>query len=237
MSPWKHYMFVDTETSDLPQDLQTSPRNTEKWPYIVQIAWFIYDLEGKLIRKRSYYIKAVDYRIRKSSLRIHGITEKMATDQGVERKEALKAFYKDLQHYKPLIIGHFIQLDLGMIEAGFIRAGLKNILPEYHAFCTMKATTEYIHEMNRNYPRLPELYESLFKRKMENAHTAEGDARAVAECFFELRQRGEADDHLIQRQQALLKRAGKERKPLGCGLAVVLILLLSLILLPLWLSI
>ncbi len=221
----RYILFIDTETSGKPTDWEAPPSDDNKWPHIVQVAWRIHKAEGELLHTREFYITASDYTIRKKAARIHGITEEMANRLGVRRKEALRELYKDLRRYKPLIVGHFVTLDLHMVQAGFSRAGIKNIIPEYDAFCTMRATSEYMHMNNRHYPKLGELYQMLFRRKMQDEHNAAGDARAVSECFFELVRRGEVDEELIRRQSREHRSERRKRRRTGCGLPVLTLFL------------
>lgn len=228
MLSYEHFLFLDTETSGVPENWQAPTTDVDKWPYIVQIAWLIYDRQGKKIKEREFYIKAEDYKIKETSRQIHGITEEMANARGVARKEALKSLYRDLRQFKPLIVGHFVTLDLHMIQAGFSRSGIKNIIRQYPSFCTMQATSDYIHFSNRHYPRLGELYERMFKRKMDNEHSASGDARAVAECFFELVRRDEVDDALVQRQMKDREKDTRARNKKGCGVPIFLLIIVIL---------
>lgn len=218
-----YLLFIDTETSEKPRSWEAPPTDADKWPYIVQIAWRIYDQEEQLITTREFYIEAKDYSIHEKSKKVHGISEEMANSMGVARKEALKTLYSDLKRYKPLIVGHFVTLDLNMVQAGFTRAGIKNIIPDYKAFCTMRATSEYMQMNDRNYPQLGELYQMLFRKKMAGEHNASGDVKAVAECFFELVERGEIDDRVIASQAKELRKTRKRKKKTGCGLPIVIL--------------
>lgn len=229
MISYPYILFIDTETSGKPSDWEAPPSDGSKWPYIVQIAWRICQPNGKLVTEKEFYIEAADYTIRKKAQRIHGISEEMANQLGVARKAALKALYKDLKQYKPLIVGHFVTLDLHMVQAGFSRAGIRNIIRDYDAFCTMRATSDYMHFNHRHYPQLGELYQMLFKRRMKGEHNASGDARAVEECFFELVRRGEVDDALIRRQSREFKRIQRKNRKTGCGLPLLIIILLIIL--------
>ncbi len=234
MLSYPYILFIDTETSEKPRSWEAPPTESDKWPYIVQIAWRIYDYEERLISAREFFIEAKDYSIKEKSRRIHGISEEMANARGVARKEALKALYKDLKRYKPLIVGHFVALDLIMVQAGFTRAGIKNIIPEYKAFCTMRATSDYMQMNDRNYPQLGELYQILFKKKMIREHNAAGDVQAVAECFFELVRRDEINDKIVALQAKEFQKNRTKKGKTGCGLPVLTFWLLIILLLWIW---
>jgi hypothetical protein len=45
-------LFFDTETSGLPKNWNAPVEQIENWPRLVQIAWQIYDLQGKLIESQ-----------------------------------------------------------------------------------------------------------------------------------------------------------------------------------------
>ena len=225
MLPYRHIMFIDTEASAKPVNWNSSDK--VDWPYIVQAAWAVYNTQGQLLTEQSVIVEAKDYHIHTDALQIHGISEQRANEEGVSRKEALRMFAKDLKRYNPLIVGHFIDLDLRMIQMGFQRAGMKNILPNYKTFCTMHATSDYMHLPQRHYPQLSEIYQMLFKRKLMGAHDALVDVHATAEVFFELIRRGEVNEQVINNQKRIKK--GENRKPAGCGLVLMFVLLFMLL--------
>ncbi|MCA6073266.1 3'-5' exonuclease [Fulvivirga sedimenti] len=216
----QYVLFLDTETSDKPKNWNS--KDERMWPYIVQAAWLVCDLRGNKLVERNVIIRPDDFEIKQRAEHIHGISEDLASREGISRKEALRRFTTDLRHYKPLIVGHFIELDLRMVQMGLKRAGMKNILAGYQTFCTMRGTSEYMHLPNRHYPQLGEIYQMLFKRKLQGAHNALVDVNATAEVFFELLRRGEVSDQIIQQQHRMTEN--KEKKT-GCGLALFLILL------------
>ena len=205
-------LFVDTETSGLPSDW--NKKDADHWPFIVQLAWVICDNDGNVLKERNYLVKPKDYHIASSSVKVHGITEKQALRLGIERKEALTHFYNDLKQYAPLIVAHFKDFDQNMLKIGFKRAGLDNIVNDYPWFCTMLATSDYMQFANRSYPRLGELYLSLFKISLEHEHDALYDAKATSDVFFELYKRGEINDHVIEEQSQQLSDNQSNSK--GC---------------------
>lgn len=42
------YLFFDTETTGLPRDWKAPVTNTANWPRMVQLAWLLYEPDGKL---------------------------------------------------------------------------------------------------------------------------------------------------------------------------------------------
>ena len=226
----EHILFIDTETSGVPGDWEK--RDADHWPYIVQVAWVICNRDGEELISRNFYIKPADYEIEESSVKIHHITREIAMKHGVDRKKALGHLREDLEHYNPLVVGHFLTFDKSMLEVGFQRCGWQNVLEKYPLFCTMRASSGYMPWANRSYPKLDELYHTLFKKKLTKTHDALHDARATSQCFFELAKRLDVDPNTIQEQQKYWKQASKKKVSRGgclslfLGLTFVVFLLL-----------
>lgn len=218
----EHILFVDTETSGIPKNWNASYAEVDQWPNIVQIAWVIYHKSGKEIKRENHFIKALDYKIDSQSEQIHGISETMTLEKGEFRKKVLKKIHQDLINFQPLVVGHLMEFDSHMLSVGFRRVGLKNIIKDYPKFCTMTATSSYRRYYHTKYPKLDELYQTLFKTKLENHHDALEDAKATAACFFELVKRGEITDQTIKDQQKQFKKNKKSNKT-GCGISMLLI--------------
>lgn len=223
-----YILFIDTETSGLPKNLNVPHSEKNPWPYIVQIGWVIFDKIGNEIKSEKHYVKALDFKIDPESEKIHGISEAQTIELGEERKKVLKKVSHDLKYYKPLIVGHLMEFDSHMLSLGFRRAGMKNIMKDYPKFCTMKATSAYSLAYNRNYPKLDELYQTLFKERLKNHHDALTDAKATASCFFELMKRGDITEEMIVQQQKIFQfKFKKQKNKSGCGLPVVLFVFLT----------
>ena len=51
------YLFFDTETTGLPANWKAPVTDVDNWPRVTQLAWQVYDEDGKLIRERCELIK------------------------------------------------------------------------------------------------------------------------------------------------------------------------------------
>lgn len=218
-----YILFVDTETSGLPKNWNSS--RLDQWPYIIQVAWSIYTKAGELIKSENHYIRDENIIIDPQSKKIHGITEEVLAEKGEKRVKVLKKIYKDIRHFDPLVVGHWISFDVKMLSVGFRRAGMKNILEEVPLYCTMLSNSHYVRFSNNNYPKLDELYHKLFNKTMEGQHNALSDVNATAACFFELVKRNEITDERIANQQPEFAAKTKKMKETGCGLPVLFLLL------------
>lgn len=189
MAPY--LLFIDTETSDKPEQWSKRHVKPDKWPYIVQIAWCIYDQAGTLIKKENLFINEADIVISPESEKIHGITKAKLESIGTNRKDVLSVLANDLETYKPIIIGHFVEFDLRMLKVAFERIHMENASDNLPSYCTM-STIRHFDEIQKIYRhlRLEELYEHLFNKKLENQHDAYVDAEATAACYFKMKEDG-----------------------------------------------
>ena len=176
-------MIFDCETTGLP-----SQRSV---PYMVQLAWGVYEANGTPIEEHSYIIKTDGFTIPKTSTNIHGISNEVAQAHGFPLREVLKNFLKSAERPHTRLVAHNIEFDIRVLKAELERANIRTRVLSKPKFCTMKATTNICKLPKRGaneykWPSLQELYLYLFGRYYNGAHNALSDVRATADCFFEL---------------------------------------------------
>ena len=226
-----YLLFIDTETSGLPNDWEKPYSAQDNWPSCVQIAWIIYTKDGQQVKQENHFIKEDDFKISKSSTKIHGITEAFLLINGESRREVMQLLSHDVLTYQPLVIGHFMNFDYDMLGVDFYRSGIDNPIKKEMTFCTMIATTYMVKNPTLKFFRLGELYECLFNTKLYNQHNALYDARATADCFFELIKRGEVTDETIAFQQKDATVSQVQEKQTGCAVPILLIIFLTFLIL------
>jgi len=197
-----YLLFVDTETSGLPKNWDIPYDQDEHWPHIVQVAWLVYTKSGKFVKESTFYIQATNFEISPASYNVHGLDKSFLLKHGLSRQEVMQKLQEDLDHYQPLVVGHYVKLDYHMLGVSFYRCGLSNPLPSLPTFCTMKATEDYIRYPFRRYLGLGELYKRLFQKTLQQQHHALSDARATADCFFAMLKKGSISEESIQLQQS-----------------------------------
>lgn len=223
-------LFIDTETTGIPLDWSAPYSDRESWPCSVQVAWAIYSKDGREIKSENFYVRDDTFQISKASIKIHGITQQFLQEHGIRREEVLAQLTADLEAYQPLVVAHFMQLDYHMVAACYERATMPNPLPELPLFCTLLASTGFLLQPHQRYLRLGELYERLFGEQLQNQHNAIYDAKATAKCFFELVQRGDISDDLIEKQEAIKVHTPQTKTRKGCGLSLMAMVLFSILL-------
>ncbi|MET4076215.1 exonuclease domain-containing protein [Hymenobacter sp. UYCo722] len=195
-----YLLFVDTETSGIPRDWNQPYASRGNWPHIAQLAWVVYTREGAEVKAENHYIQPSDYDLDPAAGSVHGLTVAFLRENGESRHAVMQCLHRDLTHYQPLVVAHFMQLDFHMVGVGFHRAGLTNPLLGLPLFCTMRATGPLLRHSAQGFLRLPELYQRLFKEPQPRAHDALADAYAAARCFFEMQRQGIITDETMRQQ-------------------------------------
>lgn len=221
-----YLLFVDIETSGKPPTLDTPIDSTHLWPYVIQIAWQLYDKNGNCLYMENHFIHDNKISIDRNAMAIHGISKDLLEEKGEQRKKVMIRLNKLINKYSPVIVGHYIDFDIKMIEVAMYRAGLKNKVAKLNRFCTMHATSEYTRFPNQHYPQLSDLYLGLFGEKLLNSHNAATDVDATAKCFFKLVELGQIDIKSVTRQKKGNKKHIRTAKS-GC-LPLILIMIISM---------
>ncbi len=186
------YLFFDTETTGLPPDWNATVTNTTNWPRMVQLAWLLYEPTGKLVESDSHIIFPEGFTIPRDATALHGITTKMAVDQG-ENLTTILELLDTLVAEATLLVAHNMRFDEKIIGAEFIRNKMNNALAGKPKICTMESATPFCGIPGRygyKWPKLSELHYKLFREYFDEAHNAAVDIAATAKCFWELRRLG-----------------------------------------------
>jgi DNA polymerase-3 subunit epsilon len=181
------YLFVDTETTGLPEKFNSL--NSYQNVRLVQLAWIIYDCQGKKISKRDFIVKPEGFEIPEQSTKIHKISNSFASSAGKSLKKVLIEFNKAIIDCK-FIIAHNIIFDFNVLYTEFERIGLKTTIQDLKKICTMTSTTDYCGVKVSNsikWPTLNELYKKIFNQNLIESHNAAIDIDATAKCFWYLK--------------------------------------------------
>jgi len=184
------YLIFDTETTGLPKNFNAPITDSDNWPRMVQIAWQLHDKEGNLLENQDFIIKPEGFDIPFSAQRIHGISTKMAQEEGRDLMEVLEEF-KEVLAKAEVVVGHNIIFDYNIVGAEFHRKEIENNLQNIPSADTMQLGTDFCQlggGRNGKFksPKLDELYEKLYGEKFDEAHNAAADVNATAQIFFEM---------------------------------------------------
>ncbi len=89
------FFVYDTETTGLPQNYRAPLTDSENWPRLVQLAWQLHDVDGKLISRGNRIVKPDGFKIPFTSSQIHGITTEIAEAEGLPLEEVIEEFNTD----------------------------------------------------------------------------------------------------------------------------------------------
>jgi len=196
-----YFLVIDTETSGLPKNWELPYDFKNNWPHVIQIAWIIFDKEGKEIKRENHYLKNTGFKITKAAIKVHKITSEFLKQHGKDRKRVLLKLADDVKKFDPLVIGHFVALDFHMVNSEFFKVGITSDFKDLPLFCTMKASVPYVKNPTFKYLKLNRFYKTLFNKQAEDLHNALSDTKLTAEIFFHLLNKGEVNDDVILKQQ------------------------------------
>lgn len=190
-----YILVFDTETSGLPKYRKQLINDTENWPFILQFAWILFDIEKNLIIEKYNKLISVsdNVNIDENSIKIHNITREICNKNGENIKDILNLFKKSLEK-SDLIIGHNIKFDKDVIMVECIRNNI-SINFNKREYCTMlnsknicKLPFKNNNNYNNNYkyPKLEELVEYLFQEKNKGFHDAFVDILFTLRCYVKL---------------------------------------------------
>lgn len=180
-----NFLFFDIETTGLmkAKGKGIDFRNPELFPEIVQMSWQLYHYTNKTfvhVDTKNYIIKPKNYCIPEDSIRIHGITNEKAIEEGVDKKIVLQDFHNTLiANSKTYIVCHNIEFDVSIVffhlYTLFKDVSSQYIYSKFPCICTMldtinlckipmKSNSLYEKNVSYKFPKLSELYFELFKK-------------------------------------------------------------------------
>jgi DNA polymerase III epsilon subunit-like protein len=119
-------LVFDTETTGLPKTKELSYDTLNKWPYIVQFSYLIYNTDKhQLVKVRDHIMKLPEnVQIPFESTQIHGITNEMSKKEGIIFETIVEEVYTDFTT-ADLIVAHNLSFDLNLLQAEIMRHNVK----------------------------------------------------------------------------------------------------------------
>ena len=183
------YLVFDVETTGLPKNWKAPISKLSNWPRIVQIGWYSYDKQENLLESKSYIIKPNGFSIPEASKKIHGISTNFAEKNGYEIELVLSRF-TELVKKTNYLIAHNLDFDEKVVRSELLRADISDHFDGKIRMCTKEIGTNICKipgKYGYKWPTLSELYNHLFDDNLKGSHDASNDAKAAADCFFELK--------------------------------------------------
>ena len=189
-------LIFDCETTGLPTERNASPLSTEKWPYIVQLSWILYDTNSHSILKTENDIIKIpsNINISKVSLSLHKITKEISQEKGKDIKIVLDKFNEQLKTVDN-IVAHNLKFDKNMIMVECLRNKIPNKFSQNNTqkseYCTMMNSIQLCKIIAHNtygeeyfkYPKLSELYNYIFSNIPNGLHNSMIDVLLCLRCY------------------------------------------------------
>ena len=208
-------LVFDTETTGLP-DGHPSFNDLEKWPYVIQLSYCLYDCTLEKIIIENDHIISLDDNvvITPKSIEMHKITKEISQNQGIPIERALETFNICLQS-ADIIMAHNLSFDKRMLIVEHIRSKKKAknnrdydlksqtqllfplnkrhycTMRESKNLCAIKAISSKDGEEYIKFPTLSELHQKLFSVLPDQSaiHNSLIDVRLCLKCGLDLLRR------------------------------------------------
>lgn len=157
------YLFIDTETTGLPEDYNAPISDSDNWPRLVQLAYQLTDRTGNLLKDCNMVVYPDDFTIPFESTQVHNISTEQAKKIGKPISDVLNDL-EQVMSKALFLIGHNVEFDKKIIEAEVYRSGLDIDLNELISFCTMKCSSNFCEIPSKygyKYPTLEELQSKI----------------------------------------------------------------------------
>lgn len=190
-------LIFDVETTGLPERGATL-KNLERYPYIVQFSWMIYDASQNRIDNVNDHIIKIpeDITIPIEASNVHGITNEKMINEGKDINLILDIFTKDMLDSQ-VIVAHNLRFDKTIVQAEYLRNKRINWLGRHRKmeYCTMKRSLNicniykkniYTGEKTKKYPKLMELHHYWFKTVPNNLHNSLIDIFVCFRCYHQM---------------------------------------------------
>jgi DNA polymerase III epsilon subunit-like protein len=182
--------FFDTETTGLPErsgNRYASYKKLEKYDKsrIVSISWIVTQ-QHKVVNQSHFIVKPDGFIISEESIRIHGITNEFANENGCEIRNVFETLKSILPNCSTLI-AHNIDFDINILQSELYRYGYIDIVEEIgkkNKVCTMKKGKDVM--KSRAYPKLGALYQFLYGDQIQNAHDSQYDTYYCYKCYISM---------------------------------------------------
>ena len=189
----------DTETTGLPD--WKNPSDSHHQPHLVQLAAILADEDtGKVISTLDLIIQPDGWDIPQEVADIHGITNEIANEVGVNEMDAVALFLQMVGSAKRL--AHNRTFELRIIRIATKRYFPENVQEKWaekeNHDCTMIMAKPIMQmEPKGRYgyksPKLSEAYQHFMGKELQDAHSAIADARACLDIYFAMKGLTSAD--------------------------------------------
>jgi len=173
-------LFIDTETTGLFR--QGLPLDAAIQPWPVELAALLTRPDGETVSAFHAVIKPDGWLVPEETRVINGISHDYAMAYGLPLADAMVVM-EVFAGPADLVVAYNMTFDGGIIEAACFRRNLKSPLEGKALACASRMALEHFGGYRR---KQTEVYEKLFGKPLEDAHSAWADCRACRDIYMEL---------------------------------------------------
>jgi DNA polymerase-3 subunit alpha len=180
-------LVIDTETTGLTPSGYKNVTDSELWSVcrIVQIAWSLFNPDGTEISSEVYTILPDKFVIPEMSSKIHGITNEIANQTGIEIREVFKKLDSILD-ISDIIVAHNMSFDESVILSEMYRYKEVDVIEKWknkNKKCTMMMENKNNRKVK--FMKLSDLYKKYFSKDPDvQLHRADNDVKLCADIYF-----------------------------------------------------
>lgn len=192
-------LYLDTETTGLIKDFKAEYNERTlsdgTYPYVIELAYQLVDYDDNLRNPKELAYRSVvlkpDFAKDWFETEVDNVTGISYEDmEGGNNKAFEIGMLMSAITRSDLIVAHNAPYDMKCIKADMLRLGIYEHLRVRPWFCTMKNFMKFVGARSEKgrlkFPRLEELYESLYGNFDRNAHRAYDDIETLRMCFEKL---------------------------------------------------
>jgi DNA polymerase-3 subunit epsilon len=184
-----YILGFDTETTGLP--VWKEPSGSENQPHLVQLAAALCDeVTGNVVSSMDVIIKPDGWVIPQEVIDIHGITNEMAMDVGIDEEQALGMFLSLCGDHKR--VAHNRTFDQRIIRIACKRYATDQVIEKWadkdNFDCSMWMAKKIMKDLpNAGGGSLASAYQFFTGKELEGAHNAMVDTKACMEIYFAIK--------------------------------------------------
>jgi len=179
------YCVIDIKTTGLP----INNNGRISYPNILQIAWILLGEKGEVLKKKSFIISN-DYYNTNSNESYINVDFKIAKKISRPLSQVLLELLGDLK-ISDFIVGHNLEFSSQILKYHYRQELDGDPVSRLGAICTMEKSVNYCKipgfGLDYKYPKLSELYYTLFNVRIFPSKNAEIDALNISRCFKKLK--------------------------------------------------
>lgn len=179
-------LAIDTETTGKPISWHGAVNDLDNWPRIIELAWELFDENGRTIQEKSFLIKPDGWKVPDGEFwQEHGFTTEKCEAEGTAMPEVLNYFIAAVRT-ADIMVAHNMSFDYPIINCEMLRYGKR--AKRIETYCTKEESTPICGILGpagkNKWPTLAEAYTFFTGKQPENAHHALADVKMCKEVYL-----------------------------------------------------